>query len=122
MRAALNHGVAHANQRVMQAVLSPRTAVGFNSKVMSCFPMVEVFGQDTVLDEHLFSGVDALIINRISTVAAHHRGVVDHSDDLVSDFLTEFPIQAGISSSDQIGLARVPSACECKHPSGLCRR
>ena len=95
--AALNHGVAHSNKGVMEAVLGSCTAVGVNIEVMGRFPVIEVLGQHAVFDEDFFSGVHAFIVHGIGAITTHHGGVVDHGDQFVANLLTEFSIQARIA-------------------------
>ena len=69
--------------------------------------MIEVFGQDSILDENFLASVDTFVVHRISPITSHHGWVVNHGYDVVSNFLTKFSNQARITSSDQIGLAGV---------------
>ncbi len=91
----------------MEAVLGSGTAVGVNIEVMGRFPVIEVLGQHAVFDENFFSGVHAFIVHGIGAITTHHGGVVDHGDQFIANFLTEFSIQARIARSHQISLTRV---------------
>ena len=107
MGAALNHGVAHSNKGVMEAVLGSCTSVGVNIEVMGRFPVIEVLGQHAVFDEDFFSGVHAFIVHGIGAITTHHGGVIDHGDQFVANLLPEFSIQTRIARCHQIGLARM---------------
>ena len=69
--------------------------------------MIEVLGKDAVLDEDFLAGVHALIVHRVSTVAAHHGWVVHHGYEFVANFLTEFSVQTRIAGRHQISLTGV---------------
>ena len=74
VRAALNHGVGHPHQRMVKAVLCASSSVRFEVKPAGGLPVVEVLREHTVADEHLFSGVHALVIDWIRAIASLRVG------------------------------------------------
>ena len=55
--------------------------------------MIQILREYPILDEDLFSGVHAFVINGIRSIASFHGRVIDNRNQFIANLLAHFAIQ-----------------------------
>jgi hypothetical protein len=92
---------------MVEAILCASSSIWFDTEMVCCFSVIEVFCQNSIFDEALFPCIKSFIIDWVRTIASTEGWIIDHGYNAVPNGLSEFAVQTRVSCCNQIRFARM---------------